>query len=375
MSKTSKPTRILLIVLFALLFIGAIIVDLIINPLPGDDKATAQATDQAAFGTAAIETAMAATQAAIETGTAQAVSATQTAGDEAATAAAATTTAVWLVADDDLDDLTNGQELENGTRPDEWDSDGDGLSDGIEVKELGSDPLKPDTDGDGTPDPDDEDPGQVSTPTSTDTPAPTPTDTPTITPTPTPTPLLIVEFEEINYTIDEQDDEAVITVILNEAVDVPVRVDYDTIRRGTADAGEDYITTSGRLLFSPGDTEETFSIPILDDPKDEDDEIIVVELSDPENIELGSNSQTRLTIIDDDEVSVFFSRLLQTELVQAAQTPRYQVGEGRQATILVELSALSARIIRVEYATQDGTAIAGEDYNSVRGILTFNPGG
>ncbi len=367
MSRTNKTTWIPLIALVVLLFAGIVVLDLIINPLSDTDEATT--TNQAAAGTTATETALVATPTAIETTAAQTVTPiSQAITDETATDIAATTTAVWLWADNDLDDLTNSQELEAGTDPEQWDSDGDGLSDGVEVKQRGSDPLHPDTDRDGTPDPDDADPGEAPTPNPTNTLTPMPTSTPTV------APILIVEFEETDYTINEQDKEATITVTLNEIIDVPVRVDYDTISAGTADPREDYVTTNGQLLFKPEDTEEAIIIPILDDSLNETDEVVMVELSAPEGVTLGSKSRARLTIIDDDEVTIFFSRLLQTELGAAAQTPAYQIGEGRQATILVELSAPSAQPIWVMYATQDSTAQAGQDYNSVQGTLTFNPG-
>jgi hypothetical protein len=54
----------------------------------------------------------------------------------------------------DLDDdgLTDEQELDNGTAVDRRDTDADGLIDGSEVKEYGTDPLSNDTDADGLPD-------------------------------------------------------------------------------------------------------------------------------------------------------------------------------------------------------------------------------
>jgi len=53
--------------------------------------------------------------------------------------------------DSDGDGLTDEQEIELGTDPNNPDTDGDGISDGRE-KELGTDPLKKDTDGDGVDD-------------------------------------------------------------------------------------------------------------------------------------------------------------------------------------------------------------------------------
>jgi N-acetylmuramoyl-L-alanine amidase len=59
----------------------------------------------------------------------------------------------------DGDGLTNSQEIERGTDPNNWDSDGDNLGDAGEV-EAGTNPIdgtNPDTDGDGVPDEDEVD--------------------------------------------------------------------------------------------------------------------------------------------------------------------------------------------------------------------------
>ncbi len=70
--------------------------------------------------------------------------------------------------DDDEDGLTNAQEARLGTDPNVADTDGDGLSDGEEVRRYRTDPLRGDTDGDGLSDGDEvmkyrTDPNQVDT--------------------------------------------------------------------------------------------------------------------------------------------------------------------------------------------------------------------
>ena len=52
-------------------------------------------------------------------------------------------------ADPDGDGLTNAEEAELGTDPNNADTDGDGLDDYTEVNETGTDPTVADTDGDG----------------------------------------------------------------------------------------------------------------------------------------------------------------------------------------------------------------------------------
>ena len=53
----------------------------------------------------------------------------------------------------------------------------------------------------------------------------------------------------------------------------------------------------------------------------------------------------------------------------------YAVGEGAgTATITVELSKPYSLTVTVEYATSNGTAVAGSDYVTATGTLTFTPG-
>ena len=40
----------------------------------------------------------------------------------------------------------------------------------------------------------------------------------------------------------------------------------------------------------------------------------------------------------------------------------------------VSLDATSSNDVSVDYATRDGTAVAGEDYTATSGTLTFGPG-
>ena len=54
-----------------------------------------------------------------------------------------------LLTDSDLDGLTNAQEKELGTNPDNSDTDSDGLLDNSEILIHKTNPLKADTDGDG----------------------------------------------------------------------------------------------------------------------------------------------------------------------------------------------------------------------------------
>ena len=65
------------------------------------------------------------------------------------------------------------------------------------------------------------------------------------------------------------------TVTLSRALSEPVTVRFAT-SDGTARAGSDYRATSGWLTFSPGQTEKTVSVSVLDDELDEGSETLTL---------------------------------------------------------------------------------------------------
>jgi hypothetical protein len=74
--------------------------------------------------------------------------------------------------DTDGDGLTDGKESELGTNPLVRDTDGDGLGDGLEVYVVWTNPIDADTDGDGEIDSEDPEPvGPPTTASSTPEPA------------------------------------------------------------------------------------------------------------------------------------------------------------------------------------------------------------
>ncbi|BAQ63402.1 S-layer family protein [Geminocystis sp. NIES-3709] len=92
------------------------------------------------------------------------------------------------------------------------------------------------------------------------------------------------------------------TVTLSQASTQTVTVQYATID-GTAIAGQDYTSSSGTLTFSPGQTSQTITIPILNDSINEPNETFTLILSDPNNGTL-DNTTAITTIIDTLSTSV-----------------------------------------------------------------------
>jgi hypothetical protein len=171
-----------------------------------------------------------------QTAVAQTAQAAQTRSADLTTqeagAAAATGTSIFLTAqaegDDDSDGLSNMAEEQAGTDPKNPDTDGDGLNDGAEVNQYGTDPKNQDSDGDTLTDgaevnehktsPTEKDtdgdgktdgvevvegsnpllpPTHTPTPSHTPTSSPSPTPSPTATGTPTPTPTSAVQTLEL----------------------------------------------------------------------------------------------------------------------------------------------------------------------------------
>jgi hypothetical protein len=172
-----------------------------------------------------------------------------------------------------------------------------------------------------------------------------------------------VQFSADNFAVDENGGSATIEVTLSHASAATVTVDYAT-SDGTATAGDDYTPVNNTLTFTPGDTSQTFDVTIIDNAIDEAAETVNLSLSSPSGAGPGTPVAAVLTILDDDlPPSVQFS------------SGAYSVNENAgTATIEVTLSGPSGKEVSINYATTNGTATAGEDYEATAGTLTFSPG-
>ena len=116
-----------------------------------------------------------------------------------------------------------------------------------------------------------------------------------------------VDFDRPVYIVSEDVGEAVITVTLDIASSVPVTVSYETLDdEGTATPYVDYEPVSGVLVFEPGVTELTFTVPITEDDVYQPTQLVWLALSDPLaegtfTLLLGGvNNPAQLLILDND---------------------------------------------------------------------------
>ena len=156
---------------------------------------------------------------------------------------------------------------------------------------------------------------------------------------------------------------ATFTVSLDAASGRQVTVNYATAD-GTAIAPGDYQARSGTLTFAAGQTSRPVNVPIVGDTIDENNESFTVNLSGAVNATI-ADAQAVGTIIDDDG--------------QPALTVQdVAVNEGNSGTVnaifTVTLAPVSGQTVTVDYATADGTAAAGSDYQPRSGELTFTAG-
>jgi len=91
------------------------------------------------------------------------------------------------------------------------------------------------------------------------------------------------------------------TVTLSAASTQIVGVNYTTAN-DTAVSGGDYVTTSGQLIFQPGTTSLTISVPVVGDTTAESAESFKVNLSDPVNATIATATGVG-TITDDDSLA------------------------------------------------------------------------
>jgi hypothetical protein len=78
----------------------------------------------------------------------------------------------------------------------------------------------------------------------------------------------------------------VFTVALSEPSPTPVTVNFST-RNGTAQAGSDYVATSGTLTFAPGEVTKQITVQVIGDTVAEEIEVFFVDLTSASGADIG----------------------------------------------------------------------------------------
>ena len=108
-----------------------------------------------------------------------------------------------------------------------------------------------------------------------------------------------MQFSVANYDADEAAGNITITVNRSGDTSAPATVEYGTFDLGASER-RDYTTAVGTLRFAPGETTKTFLVFITDDAYVEGTETLSLNLSNPIGVNLGIQSSSTVTIIDND---------------------------------------------------------------------------
>jgi len=170
----------------------------------------------------------------------------------------------------------------------------------------------------------------------------------------------LASFAQPAFAVSDSAPVAVIQARLDATVPFGLAVQYAT-GNGTAQAGVDYLATSGTMT---GTSTMTFTVPITGSPLYTGDRSFNVALSVPPGAGLGTPSTATVTIVDSQPPP-------QTLLASDTYTTLKSAGA---VTALVVLDTISGVTATVNYATVNGTAQAGVDFAPASGTLVFPPG-
>ena len=138
-----------------------------------------------------------------------------------------------------------------------------------------------------------------------------------------------------------------------------VSFDYSTAA-GSALEATDYAASSGNVEFTPGLSQELFSVELVNDDLAENEEQFSIVLSNPQNATFAT-AEVNATIIDDDSPVL---------TVQDSSITEGDLHEYTQMTFTLTVDWLFANS-SVDYELQSYGAIADEDFQAQSGSLNF----
>ena len=161
---------------------------------------------------------------------------------------------------------------------------------------------------------------------------------------------------------------AQLTVTLSSVPVETTTIAYET-QGLSATTGPDFTDTSGNLVFNPGETTKTISVPVVGDTIAESPEAFFVNLLSTDNGSLNATAkQGAVGIFDFDEAAL--------PTVSVPKSVTVDEGNGGNGNILfnVTLSSEATERTEVSWKSADWTANKGADYVSDSGKVVFQTG-
>ncbi len=175
-----------------------------------------------------------------------------------------------------------------------------------------------------------------------------------------------IDFTVTSSSGSETSTTANLTVRLNVVDNInPTSVDYSVTGGTATGAGVDYTLAAGTATVLPGDISTVIPISVVNDDIYENDETIIITLSNPVNANLGANTEQTYTILNDDsKPSLKFE-------IPVSSTSEH-VGTVDIRAILTNATGTDISFDYVNVA--GGTATAGSDYSITPSTLTIAAG-
>jgi len=156
-------------------------------------------------------------------------------------------------------------------------------------------------------------------------------------------------------------------------VDVTIRLDAPNLNSATVDyyfssgtAGtSDYTSEDSFVTFAAGETEQTVRIVLKPDTSNEGDEVFYVNLNGSSTNVTIADDRGQVWIVDNDNSSGTPNVSVSSMVVDEKQGT---------ASFIVTLDRPSVGTVTMDYATQNGDAVAGSDYVAEAGTLVFGAG-
>jgi hypothetical protein len=177
-----------------------------------------------------------------------------------------------------------------------------------------------------------------------------------------------LQFSGANFSVNEAVSPAVITVTRLDGTVGTVTVDYAT-HDGSATDGVDYSAVSGTLTFADGVNNHQITINVINDAVYKGARSFGLQLSNASgDSALGNPIKTTVTIVEDEPIPP--SGTLQFS------GPAYTINEGDGMDAIVTITRSNGNFgdVSVDFATTDGDAISGIDYESISSSILFADG-
>jgi Ca2+-binding RTX toxin-like protein len=135
---------------------------------------------------------------------------------------------------------------------------------------------------------------------------------------------------------------------------------------GTATNGTDYTTIPNTVTFAANSSTALVDLNVIDDSLVEAAETAILTVTSGTGYTVGTAASATVNIADND-LPVIIDLSANQTVVEGITSPQ-------NVTYTVTLSGDSTETVTVQYATVNNTAIAGSDYTTTSGTLTFAPG-